>query len=434
MNLLVVDDHPSHRKLARAELEAEGHVVLEAANGLEALLILERERVDAVISDILMPRMDGFRLCHEVRKRQALNSVPLLLYTATYSSPADRQLAETVGADGYLLKPAPIGVLLAAVREAQQKALQRKPTETPRPDESYVLEQYNDVLVRKLELRNSELQQALADLQSAHEQILELNRNLETRVQQRTLALDDANKELEAANQELNAFSYSVAHDLRAPLRHVSSFAGLLVETTQQLDEKSRHFVNRILFGTKQMDDLIADLLAFAHLGRTELHLSEVDLELVLDQALEATQGDIQGRNIQWERTRLPKAQGDSALLRQVFVNLISNAVKYTRAREPAVIEIGCRKGRADEVVVFVRDNGVGFDMRYASHLFGLFRRLHRADEFEGTGVGLANAHRIIGRHGGRIWAEAAVDRGATFCFSLLLSANGTKKEQRLRI
>jgi len=250
-----------------------------------------------------------------------------------------------------------------------------------------------------------------------------LNRNLETRVQQRTAALDAANKELQAANQELDAFSHSVAHDLRTPLLHISGFAELLVQTAQkQLDAESRDYVSRILLATKRMDELIGALLEFAHLGRTELRMTEVDLDVVLDEALEAVQADMQGRNIQWERTRLPQAQGDPALLRQVLINLISNAVKYTRTREPAVIEMGCRKGRADEIVVFVRDNGVGFDMRHASQLFGLFRRLHRADEFEGTGVGLANAHRIIGRHGGRIWAEAAVGHGATFCFSLLRS------------
>ncbi len=421
MNLLVVEDHPTHRKLARAAFEAEGHLVLEAANGLEALQILEREPVDAVVSDILMPRMDGFRLCHEIRKSEKLGSLPLLFYTATYRSAADRQLAEMVGADGYLLKPAPTRALLAALSEAQQKASQRKNPTTARPDESYVLEQYNDVLVRKLETRNSELQQAFSDLQSAHEQILELNRNLETRVQQRTAALEAANKELQAANRDLDAFSYSVAHDLRAPLRHVNGFAELLVETAQQqLDAESRDFVRRILLGTKQMDELIAHLLAFAHLGREELHLTEVDLDIVFDKAFDAVQGEMQGRNIQWQRTRLPKVRGDPVLLRQVFVNLISNAVKYTRAREPAVIEIGCRKGRADEVVIFVRDNGVGFDMRYAGQLFGLFCRLHRADEFEGNGVGLANAHRIISRHGGRIWAEATLGGGATFYFSLL--------------
>jgi signal transduction histidine kinase len=421
MNLLVVEDHTSYRKLLRAELEAEGHVVLEAANGVEALQMLERAAVDAVISDILMPKMDGFRLCREIRKSERLNGVALILHTATYNSPADRQLAQTVGADGYLLKPAPIRELLSVLHDAQQKASLRKQPTTQTPDESYVLEQYNKVLVRKLEVRNSELQQALADLQSAHEQILELNQNLETRVQQRTVALDAANKELQAANQELDAFSHSVAHDLRTPLYHVSGFAELLLQTAQQqLDEESRDFVRRILLGTKQMDELIEDLLAFSHLGRTQLHLTEVDLEVVLDEALEAVQGDMRGRNIQWERTRLPRARGDRALLRQVFVNLISNAVKYTRTRELAIIEIGFRTGRADEVVVFIRDNGVGFDMRYASQLFGLFRRLHRADEFEGTGVGLANVHRIIDRHGGRVWAEAALDRGATFWFSLL--------------
>jgi light-regulated signal transduction histidine kinase (bacteriophytochrome) len=160
-------------------------------------------------------------------------------------------------------------------------------------------------------------------------------------------------------------------------------------------------------------------LLQFAHTSRAHLNFAEVDLEQVFGEALVAVRGDTQSRNIQWQRSRLPKVRGDATLLGQVFVNLLSNAIKYTRTRDPAVIEIGARPGRADEVVVFVRDNGVGFDLRNADRLFGVFQRLHRADEFEGIGIGLANAHRIVTRHGGAIWAEAAVDRGATFLFTL---------------
>jgi light-regulated signal transduction histidine kinase (bacteriophytochrome) len=169
----------------------------------------------------------------------------------------------------------------------------------------------------------------------------------------------------------------------------------------------------------KRMDQLIDALLEFARTSRTELELSDVDLEDLVNEAMAILQTDLKGRNISWQRARLPRVQGDAILLRTVFVNLLSNAVKYTRTRDPAVIEIGTRKGRTGELVVFIRDNGVGFDLRYAERLFGVFQRLHRADEFEGTGIGLANVQRIITRHGGAVWAEAAVNHGATFFFSL---------------
>jgi signal transduction histidine kinase len=414
MNLLIVDDYPNNRKLLRAALEAEGHRVAEASDGVEALDVLGRDCMDAVISDILMPRMDGFRLCREIRKGEKLNcGMPVVLYTATYNSPSDRELAQTVGADCYLLKPAPTAALLDAVREAQQKARRRPTSNVTEVEEAYVLEQYSAALVRKLDHRNSELQEALVDLQDAHEHILALNRNLETRVTQRTAALA-------AANEELEAFSFSVSHDLRAPLLHIDGFAQLLQESTAgRLDEKSREYLEHIVGAARRMGELIQALLTFARTSRAQLNLADVDLEEVLEGALAEVRGDTQSRNIQWQRGRLPKARGDATLLGQVFVNVIANAIKYTRTRYPAVIEIGARPGRADEVVVFVRDNGVGFDLRYADRLFGVFQRLHRADEFEGTGIGLANAHRIVTRHGGAIWAEAAVDRGATFFFSL---------------
>jgi signal transduction histidine kinase len=413
VNLLIVDDHPSNLKLLRAALEAEGHTVSEARNGIEALQNLEREMADALISDVLMPGMDGFRLCHEIRQNDRLCMLPLILYTATYNSPTDRQLAASVGADAYILKPAPARVLLDAIQSARQSNAGRKPQETAPLGHVEILERYNAVLVRKLESRNSELQLALSNLRASHEQILDLNRNLETRVTQRTAALD-------AANRELEAFSFSVSHDLRAPLRHIAGFAELLAsEVGQQTSADARALCGRIIDSTQHMHRLIEALLELARMGRTPLQLADIDLEKVLDEALEAVAPETATRNMEWRRSRLPHVLGDGVLLRQVLINLLSNAIKYTRTRNPAIIEIGQRSGRADEVVVFVKDNGVGFDLRRAGELFGVFKRLHGAEAFEGIGIGLANVHRIITRHGGSIWADAAVERGATFFFSL---------------
>jgi light-regulated signal transduction histidine kinase (bacteriophytochrome) len=285
-------------------------------------------------------------------------------------------------------------------------------------DELVVLRKYSVALAGKLETRGAELTRVVAELQHAHEQILELNRTVESRVAQRTAAL-------EAANQELEAFSSSIAHDLRTPLLNITGFAGLLEElSADRLDAGGRDSLARIIASAARMNELIEALLVFAHLGREQLKPTQIDLQDVLEEALQALRPDCQGRNIQWQRKRLPMALADPILLRQVFVNLIGNAIKYTRTRDPAVIEIGWRAGRADEVVIFVRDNGVGFDMQHVTTLFGVFKRIAGVEAFEGIGIGLANAHRIVTRHGGRIWAEAQIGRGATFSFTLLRAAH----------
>jgi light-regulated signal transduction histidine kinase (bacteriophytochrome) len=239
-----------------------------------------------------------------------------------------------------------------------------------------------------------------------------LVRELEARVEQCAAALAAANKELES-------FSFTVSHDLRAPLRRISGFAQLLQETASAvLDGENRNFLKQIIDGAAQMDQLIEALRAFHRITRTALCFAEVDLEALLDETLVLCHARLKDRHIEWRRSALPKVRGDKTLLGLVFVNLLSNAIKYTRTRELASIEIGARQ-ESERTVVFVRDNGVGFDMRYSEKLFGVFQRMHGPDEFEGTGIGLATAQRIVTRHGGLIWADAEVDRGATFFFSL---------------
>jgi len=228
-----------------------------------------------------------------------------------------------------------------------------------------------------------------------------------------------ANNQLRAANSELEAFSYSVSHDLRAPLRHIDGFADLLSNHAgTTLDEKGRRYLKTISDSAKRMGALIDDLLVFSRIGRAEMRRSHVNLNALIDSVIQELRVETSGRNVAWKRHELPMVDGDPALLRQVLVNLLANAVKYTRPKDPAIIEIGYMKTDGEEAF-YVRDNGVGFDMTYVGKLFGVFQRLHRAEEFEGTGIGLANVQRIIVRHGGRVWAEGKSGEGATFHFTL---------------
>ncbi|HEX6531274.1 MAG TPA: ATP-binding protein [Nitrospira sp.] len=227
---------------------------------------------------------------------------------------------------------------------------------------------------------------------------------------------------LQAANKELEAFSYSVSHDLRAPLRHIDGYAALLSKTSgEALNGKARRYLDTISDSAKQMGQLIDDLLVFSRMGRQEMLRSTVNLNQLIKTVIHDLRLDLQGNAISWTIGSLPDVPGDPAMLRQVFMNLLTNAVKFTATRPKPRIEIGATRDTPGEVTVFVRDNGVGFDMQYVNKLFGVFQRLHRNDEFEGTGIGLANVRRIMHRHGGRTWAEGAIDQGATFYVSLPL-------------
>ena len=252
----------------------------------------------------------------------------------------------------------------------------------------------------------------ITERKDSEDKMERLHVELERRVVERT-------EQLQSANEELEAFSYSVSHDLRAPLRAVDGFSQAVLEDYGEvLPEVGRHYLQMIRDGAQRMGKLIDDLLRFSRVSRLPLTRQTVDTTKMVNDAIADLASSREGQQIEIRIGPLPHCEGDPALLKQAWVNLLSNAFKYTSKQESALVEVGCVK-TARTSIFFVRDNGAGFDMRYAGKLFGVFQRLHLADEYEGTGVGLAIVQRIIHRHGGRIWAEAAIGKGATFSFTL---------------
>ncbi len=284
----------------------------------------------------------------------------------------------------------------ARVVVASRWALQRDERSHP----SAILETNNDITERK----------------RAEEALRQSRDELEMKVKERTAELKKTNDDLQSVNKELEAFAYSVSHDLRAPVRHIAGFTELLQKRSDAvLDDQSRHHINMILDSAKRMGTLVDDLLAFSRIGRAETQKTTVHLEQLIKGVVVEVTPEAQGRNIAWRIGTLPICYGDPSMLRLVFANLVTNAVKFTRTREQAEIEIDSLNHTPDEVVVFVKDNGVGFDMKYKDKLFGVFQRLHSQEAFEGTGIGLATVQRIVQAHGGRVWAEASINNGATF-------------------
>lgn len=404
MKVLIVDDNETNRKLLRVNLEGEGIETISAEDGVEALSKLATERTDAIISDILMPRMDGYRLCQEVRKSKQLVDMPFIIYTSTYTSSGDEKLALDCGADRYIKKPAPLGVIMEAIRELVDPQSPRpRPVEVP--EELFVMREYNDALVRKLEERN-------AKLERAREEIMTVNRELERRVEERTA-------ELVQANQELEAFSHSIAHDLRSPLMAIDGFGHVLLKECEgRVSEVAMDHLHYVCKATRRMHDLTNDLLRLSRASRSQVQREKVDMSMLVRHIFQDLRELDPARQISAVVTEGLRVSADMALLRIVLENLLNNAWKFTRKTAHPEIEVG-RASESNGRTFFVRDNGAGFDMAKADKLFGVFERMHSQDDFPGTGIGLTTVQRIIRRHGGHIRAESAPGQGTTFYFDL---------------
>ncbi len=431
--ILIVDDREENLYLLRVLLEASGYEVVEAANGVEALKAARQRPPDMIITDILMPVMDGFALCREWKRDAHLGSIPLVFYTATYTDERDREFALSLGAQRFIVKPQEPDDFMAIVRETIQEV--GKPLVVPaatgvgEPEpltaepggegEHAYLKQYSETLIRKLESKMEQLERLNRDLEldiaareQAEAEVCRLNETLERRVAERTA-------QLEAANQDLTAFSYSVSHDLRAPLRALDGFsAALLEDCGDALDETCKGHLVRIRRASQMMAGLIDALLALSRVAQAEVRQTDVDLSEVARRVAGGLSAGAPEREAEWRIEPDIIVSADVVLLQSVLANLLGNAWKFTSKHPRATIEVGTVAVEGERAI-FVRDDGAGFDMQFASHMFRAFQRLHSDEEFAGTGIGLATVKRIIEKHGGRIWAEGRPEEGATFFFTL---------------
>ncbi|HMN43017.1 MAG TPA: response regulator [Povalibacter sp.] len=360
--LLIVDDEAAQMTALCDVLEDAGYVTAGFTSGVEALQHLRKERFDLVLADLVMPQIDGIAL---LREAQAIDPFLLGIVMTGHGAVDTAIAAMQAGALDYVLKPFRLSVILPVLARA--------------------------LSVRKMRVEIAALQARLREHVA----------------------------ELEQANKELESFSYSVSHDLRAPLRAISSYSSILVQDySQQIPEGAQRLLCKVTDNAHRMGELIEHLLHFSHLGRQVISHEAVRIDRMVAEILEELRKEDDSRAVQVRVGSLPDTVGDAVLLRQVFVNLLANAFKFTRHAKPAVVEVGSHL-EGGEIVYVVRDNGAGFDMRYAAKLFGVFQRLHNDSEFEGTGIGLSLAQRIVQRHGGRIWADSAIGRGATFYFTL---------------
>jgi two-component system sensor histidine kinase/response regulator len=362
LTLVIVDDEPASMRALCDTLEYEGYRTYGYTSAADALAAMRERSFDLLLADLQMPGTNGIDL---IKSAQLIDPTLVAIIMTGHGALDTAVAAMKAGALDYIQKPIKLATTLPVVERA--------------------------LAVRQLRIEKKRLEE-----------------NVRTRTE-----------ELKIANRELEAFSYSVSHDLRAPLRAVSTFTqALLSEHIGSLTEEGRRLLQNVNAGAAHMDRLITDLLRLSQLNRQELHRQPVRFAEMVERIIEGMAAERAGRDIEFVVADFPTWQVDVGLMQQVFVNLISNAIKFTRERARARIEIGYRMN-GTTLVCFVKDNGVGFNMKYMNKLFGVFQRLHSADQFEGTGVGLSIVRRIVERHGGTVWVDGAQDQGATFYFSL---------------
>ncbi len=452
--ILIVDDNEQNLYMLEVLLSANGFQVLSAPDGAEALSMAQNSPPDLIISDILMPVMDGYAFCRECKKSDRLKNIPFIFYTATFTEEDDRKLALSLGADLFLIKPLEPDELMTNVREvltAAETGTSKGPPAGEEEDGHF--REYSEALFRKLQKKmvdlektNRELEREIRERKNAEKELQQLNHALEERVAERTALIVATNEQLreevirsqqakeeitllndvllkrtaslEMLNRELEAFSSAVTHDLQAPLRSIIGYTAIVREECgEAVGEPGLEYIGRIERNVTRMNELIDALRGLSQASSATIHPNMVDLSSIAREITSALHEGNPERQVTFTIAEGVAAEADRPLIRSALENLLDNAWKYTRRKETARIEFGTIEN--DQRVYFVKDNGAGFDMRYISKLFTPFQRLHHQEEFEGTGVGLATVQRIIHRHGGNIWAEGKEAEGATFYFTL---------------
>jgi signal transduction histidine kinase len=419
--VLIADDHAANLYLLESILHGNGYEVTSTKNGAEALALAREDPPDLIITDILMPVMDGFELCRQWKADDRLKGIPFLFYTATFTDPRDEQLAKDLGADRFMVKPLKPEVLVREIR-AVLAEVQEREVASPGAgrDEKEILQEYSEALFRKLEKKVRQLEEQIAERKAAQEE------------------LEMVVRELEQKNAELARFTYTVSHELRSPLVTIQGFAGLIEEELAAMGNPPglQAHVRRISVAVDTLDALLADLLRLSHAGEGPGKKEAVRFDIIAREAADLLCQPLEDRGVRLEiQPDLPFVEVDRNHVREALVNLIENAIKFSGNVAAPTIRIGFGTS-ADEAAFFVQDNGIGIDPRYLERIFRIFEKLDSS--VAGNGIGLAIVKRIIESHNGRIWAESGGDdTGTTFWFTLPvvndpatdIHNNGEKKE-----
>ena len=400
IRVLVAEDSPTQAQRLRHLLQRQGYEVAVAPNGREALDLARTFRPTLIISDVVMPEMDGYELSRRIKADAALAQIPVMLVT-TLADPHDVIRGIEAGADNFVVKPYQEGYLSDRVEFLLANRFTKAPEQSPDGVTIHFNGQQHVITATREQILNL--------LLSTYQAAIERNRELV-----RTQA------ELQGAMRELESFSHSVSHDLRAPLHKIHGFGELLLEDyAERLDDTGRHYLERMIAGAAKMNELIEAMLALSQVSRADLVASEVDLSAIAERILADLRERDPARRCESRVQPGMKAFGDARLFDIALTNLLGNAWKFSSGREVTRIEVGELPANGQMAVFFVRDNGAGFDPQYAERLFAAFQRLHTEKEFPGTGIGLATVRRVVERHEGNVWAESLPGQGATFYFSV---------------
>jgi signal transduction histidine kinase len=406
INILMAEDSATQAQRLKHILQGQGYGVMAAVNGAQAVEMARKQKPTLIISDVMMPEMDGYQLCAQIKSDPELQNVPVILVT-TLSDPHDVIRGLECRADNFIIKPYDERSLLSRIQFVLLNREMHAHDHASMGVEIHFNGQRHFITADRLQILNL--------LLSTYEAAIQRNQEL-TRAKNE---LRTSNASLETANKELEAFSYSVSHDLRAPLRAINGFTSIVLdEGAEQLDEAGKGLLLRVQTACQRMGQLIDDLLSLSRVSRGELTRDQMDLGAIAQSIVTELQKNQPDRKVNVRIADGLTANGDARLLRVALENLLGNAWKFTSKQPDATIEFAAQQ-QGDETAFFVRDNGAGFDMQHAEKLFGAFQRLHSMDDFPGTGIGLATVQRIIHRHGGRIWAEGTPGKGAAFFFTL---------------